>query len=208
MGARQGAHGADLPASGPLTLRAGSGGTHRSAGRQAPRSRLRSPLEKPQRRLRIGAGWPGRSSQTTTWSACRTPQPSRSCRQPDSSPTGSRRTPPWPCRRHHARDGVVDRQVGADGGRHGLLDDIDTAGARTGGGILKRAAFDTGHLARHADDHCPGYRRRTPRDRVARRPLILRYAVGAASPGTLRSGGAVLHRQVKLAEPDSSWCLV
>ena len=71
------------------------------------------------------------------------------------------------------RDGVVDRQVGADGRRHGLLDDIDPAGPRTGGGVLERPAFDTGHLAGHADDHARPDEARGPDlvDEVAQHPL-------------------------------------
>ena len=74
---------------------------------------------------------------------------------------------------HHARSGVVDRQVGADSGCHRLLDDIDPPCARPRRGILERTPFDARHLTRHADDHPRTDQPRGPDlvDEVAQHPL-------------------------------------
>ncbi len=54
---------------------------------------------------------------------------------------------------HHVAGGLVDRQPGADRGRHRLLDDVDPAAARLVAGLLDRTLLDRGDAARHADDH-------------------------------------------------------
>ena len=49
--------------------------------------------------------------------------------------------------------GLVDRESGADRGRHRLLDDVDLAGAGLVAGLLDRALLHGGDAAGHADDH-------------------------------------------------------
>jgi hypothetical protein len=51
----------------------------------------------------------------------------------------------------HRPDRGGDRHVGADRGRHRLLDQIDSAGAGVRCGIADRAAFDRSRSRRHAD---------------------------------------------------------
>ena len=51
----------------------------------------------------------------------------------------------------HRGAGLLDRQAGADRGRHRLLDDVDPAGAGAQGGVLEGPALDAGDVARHAD---------------------------------------------------------
>jgi len=52
---------------------------------------------------------------------------------------------------HHAADRLGHRHVSADRGGHRLEDQVDVAGARVGGGIADRAAFDRGRARGHAD---------------------------------------------------------
>ena len=53
----------------------------------------------------------------------------------------------------HARGRLVDRQAGADGGGHRLLDHVDATGTAPGGGVLQGAPLDAGDLARDAEHH-------------------------------------------------------
>ena len=53
---------------------------------------------------------------------------------------------------HHGAGGFRDRQAGADGRGHGLLDQLDLAGAGAEGRLADRPALDLGRAAGHADD--------------------------------------------------------
>ena len=53
----------------------------------------------------------------------------------------------------HVADRFVDRQVGADGCGHRLLDQLRVGGAGPAGGVGDGAALDLGDRRRHADDH-------------------------------------------------------
>src|SRR5579864_1034779 len=53
---------------------------------------------------------------------------------------------------HHVPGRLLDGQTGADGGGHGLLDEIDFAGARAIGGVLHGALFHRRNFAGNADD--------------------------------------------------------
>ena len=52
----------------------------------------------------------------------------------------------------HVAGRLGDGQAGADRGGHGLLDEINFAGARAVGGVLHGALFDRRDLAGDADD--------------------------------------------------------
>ena len=54
---------------------------------------------------------------------------------------------------HHASGRFRDRQAGADRRGHGLLDQVDLAGAGGFGGFLDGAAFHGGRAGRDAHDH-------------------------------------------------------
>jgi hypothetical protein len=53
---------------------------------------------------------------------------------------------------NHVSGGLFNGQSRADGRGHGLLDEIDLAGARAIGGVLHGAFFDGSDFAGHADD--------------------------------------------------------
>ena len=50
----------------------------------------------------------------------------------------------------HVARGLAHGQPGADGGRHGLLDQVGLARAGAQAGLLHRALLHPGHAARHA----------------------------------------------------------
>ena len=52
----------------------------------------------------------------------------------------------------HGAGRVLDGQVGADGGRHGLLDEVGLAGAGLDGGLEDGALLDRGDAGGHAHD--------------------------------------------------------
>jgi hypothetical protein len=67
-----------------------------------------------------------------------------------------------------------DGQARADGGRHGLLDEVDLAGARALGALFHRALLDLGDAEGHADDDARLHQRAAvvrARDEVAKHRL-------------------------------------
>ena len=54
---------------------------------------------------------------------------------------------------HHVGDRLVDRQRGADGRRHGLLDELRVGGTGPAGRLGDGAPLDLGDGRRHADHH-------------------------------------------------------
>jgi hypothetical protein len=62
----------------------------------------------------------------------------------------------------HVADRLVDGQVGADGGRHRLFDQVGVGGAGTPGGVGDGAPLDLGDGRGHADDDLGAVNRLTP----------------------------------------------
>jgi hypothetical protein len=83
--------------------------------------------------------------------------------------------------------GSFDRQVGADGRRHGLLDELGVGGAGPAGRLGDGSPLDLGDGRRHADDHLRGrLNRLTPARCSSRR--IMRWVISKSVMAPWRSG--------------------